>query len=454
MKLPRIVGVLGFVCFLSVFNFSTELQAKDASISPIRYAPIICRFNVSLYVYDDLPAEFSTDIERHFFNDTMLRSGNWDNLHTEHTFVQLFRSSPCRTNDTSLADFFVVPYMHLSDCMTTSILFGGYGPHCRQINSQMMRRFLEYLRGKETFALHGGRHLFLTMYHDFMMREEMTKFPLRIMSSPQDVFKPGHIVVPLVNLSPKFQPSKLLGYNDDWWTRPRKYAFSAFYGRMNPKMSPNQPIRFRKHFFATLDKRERLQKQQEIENVTLAGMPYAAGLLQKGNSNKTVDAYDAYQNSIFCPILPGDMPFARRVFDVMFHGCLPVFMRWPMNDNGGKSWFVPGEFEAKYNYPFYREVFAGPPFFLSDDDVIDYESFVVEAVGDPSDERNFDSMFVAMETMIKEFPDEIKQRQMRLKGQVVGLTCGLGEDAHQFNDVFSRVMKILENVKIYGKDYI
>jgi len=447
------------VCFRLSNNFTSNLQAANNVFNTGgKYSPKICPFQISVYVYDDLPQEFTTDIERHFFNQTMIQTGYWDDQHTEHALVQLFRSSPCRTNDTSKADIFVVPYMHLSDCFITSRLYGGYGPGCRQIDPKKMQRLFEYLGGKETYISRGEHHLFLTMHNDFMMRKEMTKLPLRIMSSPQENYRPGHIVVPLVNLSPKFQPSKFFNHSDDWWTRPRKFAFSAYYGGMNPRMNPGQPRRFRKYFFGSLRKREKLQKQQQgmMENnktatstttATLGGMPYAVGHLGKSTTNKTVNAYyDAYRNSIFCPILPGDMPYAKRVFDVMLYGCLPVFMRWPSKNREGKSWHVPYGHEAKYTYPFHKELYS---FFMRDEDLIDYESFAVEAVGDPGDEMNFGSMFDMMEDMIEENPNEIMERQLILKKQVVSLTYGLGEDAHKYDDAFSRVMKILEHMNGY-----
>jgi len=106
-------------------------------------------------------------------------------------------------------------------------------------------------------------------------------------------------------------------------------------------------VGFQGYSFDPPKNKEKLQKQQQqnmanntatnTTAATLGSMPYATGFLGKSRTNKTVDAYDKYRNSIFCPILPGDMPFARRVFDVMFHGCLPVFMKWPSKNGVGKS---------------------------------------------------------------------------------------------------------------------
>jgi hypothetical protein len=409
------------------------------------YAPK-CLFNIRLYVYDNLPPEFTHDIERHFTNQTLLQHGNWDDLHTEHTFVQLFRSSPCRVNDTSRADIFVVPYMHLSDCMLSSAIHGGYGPHCRQMHSSKMSRLFAYLQSLPNFTTHLNRHLFITMYHDFMMKAEMTKLPLRIMSSPQEKYKPGYIVVPLANLQPRFQPSNLISYNDEWWIRPRKYAFSAFYGGMNANMNPQQPRRFRKYFFDTLSKREKTTM-----NETLGGMPYAT------NSRKAnvLNAYEAYENSIFCPILPGDMPFARRIFDAMFHGCIPVFMRWTQHNSSTFSWFTPDlRYEARYNYPFSKMLYSDAPYNMEDGETIDYESFAIQADGNPADEQNYNPMFDVMEMMIQKHRDKVQEHQLLLKAQVVRFTYGMGKDAYTYDDAFSRVMKLLETYVDSAIDHV
>mmetsp|Transcript_16315 Transcript_16315/g.24786 ORF Transcript_16315/g.24786 Transcript_16315/m.24786 type:complete len:90 (+) Transcript_16315:390-659(+) len=88
---------------------------------------------------------------------------------------------------------------------------------------------------------------------------------------------------------------------------------------------------------------------------------------------------------------------------------------------------------------------------MKDEDLIDYESFAVETVGDIGNKTNFGSMFDMMEAMIEENPNEIRERQLILKEQVVSLTYGLGEDAHRYDDAFSRVMKILESMNDYDR---
>ena len=52
-------------------------------------------------------------------------------------------------------------------------------------------------------------------------------------------------------------------------------------------------------------------------------------------------------------------------------------------------------------------------------------------------------------------PDEIQRRQLMLKKeQVVIFTYGMGEDAHRYDDAFSRVMKLLEVYVDTGIDHV
>lgn len=81
---------------------------------------------------------------------------------------------------------------------------------------------------------------------------------------------------------------------------------------------------------------------------------------------------------------------------------------------------------------------------MEDRDTIDYESISFEAIGDPLDETNFDPMFDLMEKMIDEYPEWIEHCQRILEENIISFTYGLGDDAHQFDDAFSHLTKLLE----------
>ena len=122
--------------------------------------------------------------------------------------------------------------------------------------------------------------------------------------------------------------------------------------------------------------------------------------------------------------------------------CL-FFLSWPTK-NGGKSWQFPNSVESKYNYPFSSSLYRDDPFYMDNKDTIDYESFVVEVKGNVTDEQNFTPLMNAMDSMIKDSPNEIRERQLRMKENIISLMYGLDGDAHHYDDVFSQTMKVLE----------
>ena len=81
---------------------------------------------------------------------------------------------------------------------------------------------------------------------------------------------------------------------------------------------------------------------------------------------------------------------------------------------------------------------------MDNKDTIDYESFVVEVKGNVTDEQNFTPLMNAMDSMIKDSPNEIRERQLRMKENIISLMYGLDGDAHHYDDVSSQTMKVLE----------
>eukprot|EP00563_Minutocellus_polymorphus_P015752 CAMPEP_0181058210 /NCGR_PEP_ID=MMETSP1070-20121207/20684_1 /TAXON_ID=265543 /ORGANISM="Minutocellus polymorphus, Strain NH13" /LENGTH=152 /DNA_ID=CAMNT_0023137719 /DNA_START=421 /DNA_END=879 /DNA_ORIENTATION=+ len=136
---------------------------------------------MSLYVYEDLPEVLTLEVEKQFWNSSI--HVNEDCL-TEWAFLQLFRTSPCRTQSIREANLFVVPYMHISDCMTSAQLHGGYGPGCSSVSDEKIKLLFDHLRKQESFSLHPERHLFLTMYDEYMMNKRMNQVHMKLVSTP------------------------------------------------------------------------------------------------------------------------------------------------------------------------------------------------------------------------------------------------------------------------------
>jgi hypothetical protein len=74
---------------------------------------------------------------------------------------------------------------------------------------------------------------------------------------------------------------------------------------------------------------------------------------------------------------------------------------------------------------------------------IDYDSFVVRALGNVADETNVSSILTTMEEILAD-PQEVARRQRNMMAVAPLLTFGLGQDAHVYDDAFARIMRILE----------
>jgi hypothetical protein len=403
-----------------------------------------CPYNLSFFVYEGLPTNMTVALE-YEIQAMARRDGRvQENMATEYALLQLFRTSPCRVYNSSQAHYFFVPYMHHSHCILTP----GYSLSCGQVPDADLDALFATLHPLYTPASR-QRHIFVNAYDDFMSKPQMKgrNTFLRLTSGPLNEKKdePGGIVLPIFHDGPDFQPSMLRKKEESWWTRPRKYAFAAFFdARLSPRMKKkSQPRRFRAYFV------DSLRDYPE----TVAGYPYlvmSIGTTTNANGTTsveeqsvlppaTIDYVAAYRESVLCPILPGDNCWQRRFFDVIRNGCLPLVLEWP-KDNGERSWHTPGQYgcSTQLAYPFIKGMFWNDPRIE-----IDYDSFVVRALGNVADETNVSSILTTMEEILAD-PQEVARRQRNMMAVAPLLTFGLGQDAHVYDDAFARIMRILE----------
>ena len=184
---------------------------------------------------------------------------------------------------------------------------------------------------------------------------------------------------------------------------------------MNPYAT--QGKRFRKYF---KDHVEAKYSDQAPSSSSFVGRPFVMGEWGVGAGG---GPFSLYQNTVFCPILPGDNAWMRRFYDVIRNGCLPVLLAWPTPDNS-TSWYTPNNPIAV------EDAYPGG---------VDYDSFVVSALGNISNELDMTPMFDAMESVFNN-PQELHRRQQNMMRLVTKFTFGLGPDAHRFDDAFSLVM--------------
>jgi len=141
-----------------------------------------------------------------------------------------------------------------------------------------------------------------------------------------------------------------------------------------------------------------------------------------------------YQDSIFCPTLPGDTPPQKRFFDVIMMGCIPVVLEFDSGQEGKKSWHQDGGHSLDNSYPWIKGSNSTHP-----KKEIDYRSFVVVVSGGVQNVRP------TIEALMQNYT-EIRRRQLTLMKYAPYFSYGMGADAHKYPDAFS---KILESLRFY-----
>jgi len=405
------------------FNIEEQMAAANHSLLQPQNCQLSKQFR--FYVYEDLPAQFTTDIERIIQNHTT-QGPMQENVATEYALLYLFRSSPCRTYNASSASLFVVPYLHYADCYFSP----GYGMGCPQVSQEKMQELFQHLQWYNQQPR--PPHLFMNVYQREMSRGEIANEPLWLTTGPQkSVDARGEIVVPIFHEDPRYQPSLLEASNlypqQQQSEQHRRYAFAAVYTvALNPRMGRRQGKRFRKYLYDYVN--------YHYVNQTMAGLSF---FVRDSFASFNSIVEQVYRDSILCPILPGDTVWMRRFFDVIRNGCLPVLHEWPTKDNPNQTnWY-------KYNIQYSKE--QTYPFFYEKEDQsgIPYDSFVVTATGNTADETDFSPMFNTMEAILKE-PQELHRRQRNMAKYAKRFTYGLGMDAYAYDDAFSQILLELQ----------
>lgn len=143
-----------------------------------------------------------------------------------------------------------------------------------------------------------------------------------------------------------------------------------------------------------------------------------------------------YEESIFCPTLPGDTPTQKRFFDVILMGCIPVVMSFSTAEGqpDARSWHNPGGEYMENSYPWAKGSGSIDP-----EHEIDYRSFVVEIKDDVTNIRP------TIEALLKNYT-EIRRLQLNLMKYAPYFSYGMGTDSHKHPDAFSQIM---ESMKFY-----
>lgn len=206
--------------------------------------------NISIYVYDTLRSDVGIELEEKMRAIYSLRNNTYANVWADIALIDLFRSFPSRTNNASKADLFVVPYAAASHCHSKPT--GVWAAQCKHIQHSQIKTGvfdnLEYINEKKK------RHLFLAVDVLGNSNVHIRGQPLTITIGPRGKItgdKITDIIVPYLNSLQTYQPSQILSRGIDWWTRPRTYAMTYFFGISNSKMR-NSPRYWRQNFMVSL----------------------------------------------------------------------------------------------------------------------------------------------------------------------------------------------------------
>jgi Exostosin family len=396
---------------------------------------------LKIFVYDTLPAKFTTDI----IDCIKQRAGvhnasSFSSLTTKMAdvaVIRLMESYPNRVYDATQADIFVVPYPHTAHCYCSP----GWERGCRQVPDHDLDELFASLRYYNASTT-ANRHLFVLSGHQYFLHPRILRQPLRLIGGnlllkdyydTEDRRERGKIVIPYLNDKVVFQ--RIFQHsNESWWMRPRKFAFAFVFGQSNARNS-NDPRKVRKIFHGDWERRK--------QNV-LGGLPVYVRSLDNVMANDVWAAFDRYHESIFCPILAGDSCQQSRFFDVMFAGCIPVVLNFTSTDLRNKyptswaadypSWYKRDGQTTVAVYPFHKGLV---PHFG-----IDYDRCALTVPAEY--QRDVKKISDAMENMIVHHRDRIRQLQLNLRECAQRTLFGMGSNAHKYNDAFAQVLRMLQ----------
>ena len=449
-------------------------------------------------------------------------NSNWI---TDYILIKLFQSE---------ADIYVVPYPHIGHCMKTP----GYTLHCKQLDSYNARNDINYNITKHVFdnlkyydnnsnTSNKKCHLFLLSDYDILVQPWLIEQPLIAMYGPRlDYQRPknrnknyiqspnGHIIIPQFNSAIQFQPSYIIGQQQEKRKQQHQQLDQDQYQSDNNKDGNNNntniivktveekkrnlslvfiaddknkgqrgsPRLYRTFLLNGLAKLKENDADINNNDTTLAligGLPFiSSSKVDTYTTSINSSIYDLYSKSIFCPVLPGDIAWQRRFFDVINCGCIPVVISYPINKNpkhNTRSWYVPED--NSYGIDDTWSVEETYPFVLQQKDNnigINYSNFVIEITGNETNPgQSITNLITTLNTLLtdhhntqqenendnngeasrkselnnlKKSKSIIQQKQDSIRNEV-GITFlyGVGPDAHRTNDAFAYLIRSLQS---------
>mmetsp|Transcript_12544 Transcript_12544/g.20888 ORF Transcript_12544/g.20888 Transcript_12544/m.20888 type:complete len:625 (+) Transcript_12544:44-1918(+) len=350
------------------------------------------------------------------------------NYNNDVAFIQWFDGYPRKTTNASEADLFFVPYPHWSHCICNRDLTSG-SAKCRFGVDEIEENVLKHLAHYEDYK---ERHLFLFGADWGLVRKSVRDHfdkSMTISLGPTDACKGkanelcSHYVTPYLSSGAAYQPETVSRLGDEWWTiRNRTYSVGAAFG------TPQ-------HFHLRVE----LMKNQSIHfGNSVGGLPL--DLVDLGQDRIQIPSsriMEIYNQSIFCPILPGDGCPQKRFFDVILSGCIPIVPIFTPSDEEGYPTFYQwsDRCSIRRTYPFSKGYF-----FEDQNAGIDYMSIVVTFDGF----CGIKCMKSAMEEVMGN-ATELKRLRTTMKEYVGLFTFGLDENMYKSVDAFTAMLVTLRH---------
>ena len=137
-------------------------------------------------------------------------------------------------------------------------------------------------------------------------------------------------------------------------------------------------------------------------------------------------------SSIFCPVLPGDVPYRIKFTHAILAGCLPVVVDFPSYVRGLTSWWKPYAAPYVFNVPF--------------PDKVNYPKFAVTVPWSDSD------VFpeTVLQTLLSIGPEEIQERQRAMEEtRNFNIYDWSGTEPDAFTAVLDRFVDLMDGVAVF-----
>ncbi|CAE7530009.1 GT13 [Symbiodinium natans] len=267
----------------------------------------------------------------------------WRQHMGEVVLLQKFLTAPPEVFVESADDADIILIPTLSQLVSSWYIF-------RQVPQSCPRHMLHWLKHLESKR---AAHVFLFADHLISLRQnDMGGLNCMPALRPDNIFishgtermSPAHIAMPSIVAEPELQPSVILPADEN------RDVF-LFYGETTDCCHP-----VRQHFYDVLtsDQGVSLCGPTCIVEKRWREPPHRGVEMSKkthgSSSGGAIDLIQVMQQTIFCPMGPGDVPHRHKFYQAFLAGCIPVLFDFPSYFPGQRSWW------KEYGSPFLLSV--------------------------------------------------------------------------------------------------